>query len=131
MTSGSTPRAAKGRIFSGIKPSGNLHLGNYLGAIRNWVNMQRDYDCLFCIVDLHAITVWQDPAELMRNTREVTAAVFLFGMRLVRLDGGWVGLWRPVLRTILLILVIPAVIWDADRRGLHDKLLGTVVVRTR
>ncbi len=53
----------------------------------------------------------------------------IFGMRLVRLDGGWVGLWRPALRTILLILVIPAVIWDADQRGLHDKAAGTVLIR--
>ena len=52
------------RIFSGIQPTGNLHLGNYLGAIRNWVALQRDYECIFCIVDLHALTVPQDPAEL-------------------------------------------------------------------
>ena len=52
------------RIFSGVQPTGNLHLGNYLGAIRNWVRLQADYDCLYCIVDLHAITVFQDPAEL-------------------------------------------------------------------
>jgi len=53
----------------------------------------------------------------------------LFGLRLVRLDGSWVGLWRPVLRTALLIIVIPAVIWDADQRGLHDKAAGTVLIR--
>jgi uncharacterized RDD family membrane protein YckC len=53
----------------------------------------------------------------------------IFGLRLVRLDGGWVGLWRPVLRTALLILAIPAVIWDADQRGLHDKAAGTVLLR--
>ena len=53
----------------------------------------------------------------------------LFGMRLVRLGGGWAGVWRPVVRTILLILVIPAVIWDPDQRGLHDKAAGTVLVR--
>lgn len=53
----------------------------------------------------------------------------LFGLRLVRLDGSWVGLWRPVLRTALLIVVIPAVIWDADQRGLHDKAAGTVLIR--
>jgi uncharacterized RDD family membrane protein YckC len=50
-------------------------------------------------------------------------------LRLQRLDGGWVGLWKPVIRTVLLILVIPAVIWDADQRGLHDKAVGTVLVR--
>ncbi|GAA1951619.1 RDD family protein [Microbacterium deminutum] len=53
----------------------------------------------------------------------------IFGLRLVRLDGAWVGLWRPVLRTALLIVVIPAVIWDADQRGLHDKAAGTVLIR--
>ncbi len=54
-------RGLKGRILSGVQPTGNLHLGNYLGAIRNWVAMQRDYDSMFCMVDLHAITVFQDP----------------------------------------------------------------------
>ena len=53
----------------------------------------------------------------------------ILGMRLQRLDGSWVGLWRPIVRTALLILVIPAVIWDADQRGLHDKAAGTVLVR--
>ncbi|MDQ1128592.1 RDD family protein [Microbacterium sp. SORGH_AS_0888] len=53
----------------------------------------------------------------------------LVGLRLVRLDGAWVGLWRPVVRTILLALVIPAVIWDPDQRGLHDKAAGTVLLR--
>ena len=63
------------RIFSGVQPTGNLHLGNYLGAIRNWVALQKDYDCIFCIVDLHALTLPQDPDELRKNTREVTADV--------------------------------------------------------
>jgi uncharacterized RDD family membrane protein YckC len=53
----------------------------------------------------------------------------LFGLTLVRLDGAWVGLWRPIVRTALLIVVIPAVIWDADQRGLHDKVAGTVLLR--
>jgi len=68
------------RIFSGIQPSGNLHIGNYLGAIRNWVRLQADYDCLYCIVDLHAITVWQEPADLVASTREVTAAFVAAGV---------------------------------------------------
>ena len=68
------------RIFSGVQPTGNLHLGNYLGAIRNWVELQEDYDCIFCIVDLHAITVPQDPDELRANTREVTAAYLAAGI---------------------------------------------------
>jgi uncharacterized RDD family membrane protein YckC len=53
----------------------------------------------------------------------------IFGLRLQLVGGGWVGLWRPIIRTILLIVVIPAVIWDADQRGLHDKAAGTVLVR--
>jgi tryptophanyl-tRNA synthetase len=68
------------RILSGIQPTGNLHLGNYLGAIRNWVALQQDFECLFCIVDLHAITVWQDPKELVRNTREVAAGMIAAGV---------------------------------------------------
>ncbi len=68
------------RIFSGIQPTGNLHLGNYLGAIRNWVKLQRDFECIFCIVDLHAITVPQEPAALRKATREVTAAYIACGI---------------------------------------------------
>ncbi|HWB48812.1 MAG TPA: tryptophan--tRNA ligase [Stellaceae bacterium] len=68
------------RIFSGIQPTGNLHLGNYLGAIRNWVALQHDYECIFCIVDLHALTVPQDPIELRAATREVTAAYIAAGI---------------------------------------------------
>ena len=68
------------RVFSGVQPTGNLHLGNYLGAIRNWVRLQRDYDCIFCIVDQHAITQWQEPAELRGQTREVTAAFLAAGV---------------------------------------------------
>ncbi|TAL04697.1 MAG: tryptophan--tRNA ligase [Rhodospirillaceae bacterium] len=71
---------SRGRILSGIQPTGNLHLGNYLGAIRNWVALQQDYECLFCIVDLHAITVWQEPKELLRSTREVAAGMIAAGI---------------------------------------------------
>jgi len=53
----------------------------------------------------------------------------ILGMRVVRYGGGWVGLWRPIVRTLLLVVVIPAVIWDADQRGLHDKAAGTVLIR--
>ena len=53
----------------------------------------------------------------------------MLGMRVVRLDGGWVGLWRPIVRTLLLVVVVPAVVWDADQRGLHDKAVGTVLIR--
>ncbi len=68
------------RIFSGIQPTGNLHLGNYLGAIRNFVRLQDDYDCIYCVVDLHAITVWQDPDELRTSIRQVTAAYIAAGL---------------------------------------------------
>ncbi len=68
------------RIFSGVQPTGNLHLGNYLGAIRNWVKLQKDYECIFCIVDLHALTLPQDPAELRESTREVAAAYLAAGI---------------------------------------------------
>ncbi len=68
------------RIFSGIQPTGNLHLGNYLGAVRNWVSLQHDYECIYCMVDLHAITQWQDPEELRKSTREVTAALIAAGI---------------------------------------------------
>jgi tryptophanyl-tRNA synthetase len=70
----------KKRVFSGIQPTGNLHLGNYLGAIRRWVDAQSQYDNLFCIVDLHAITVPQDPRALRAKSREVVALLFAAGI---------------------------------------------------
>jgi tryptophanyl-tRNA synthetase len=68
------------RVFSGVQPTGNLHLGNYLGAITKFVALQAKHDCLYCVVDLHAITVFQDPDELTHNTREVTAAFIASGI---------------------------------------------------
>jgi tryptophanyl-tRNA synthetase len=70
------------RVVSGIQPTGNLHLGNYLGAIRNWVAMQDSFagDCLYFLADLHAITVHNDPAELRNNTREMAAALIASGI---------------------------------------------------
>ncbi len=68
------------RVFSGVQPTGNLHLGNYLGAIKKFVALQESHDCIYCVVDLHAITVWQDPDELARNIREVTAAFIASGI---------------------------------------------------
>jgi len=58
------------RVFSGIQPTGNLHLGNYLGAIVNFVALQEQHECIYCVVDLHGITVWQDPAELTSAIRK-------------------------------------------------------------
>ena len=72
------------RVFSGVQPTGNLHLGNYLGAIVNFVKLQATHNCLYCVVDMHALTqpveVWGGPAELARNTREVTAAFIAAGI---------------------------------------------------
>lgn len=67
-------------VFSGVQPTGNLHLGNYLGAIRKFVALQDNYDCIYCVVDLHALTIAPDPGELMRATREVTAAFIAAGI---------------------------------------------------
>jgi tryptophanyl-tRNA synthetase len=75
-----TRQKTKTRVFSGVQPTGNLHLGNYLGAITKFVALQAEHDCLYCVVDLHAITVFQDPDELARNTREVTAAFIASGI---------------------------------------------------
>jgi tryptophanyl-tRNA synthetase len=66
----------KARVFSGVQPSGQLHIGNYLGALKNWAEIQAGYESIFCIVDLHAVTVYQDPKELAAKIRE-TAALFL------------------------------------------------------
>ena len=72
--------ARRQRVFSGIQPSGNLHLGNYLGALKNWVALQERYENYFCIVDLHALTVPQDPEELRQKTREVAAIYLASGL---------------------------------------------------
>ena len=70
----------KTRLFSGVQPTGNLNLGNYLGAITRFLALQDEHECLYCVVDLHAITVFQDPDELAHNTREVTAAFIASGI---------------------------------------------------
>ena len=68
------------RILSGVQPSGDLHLGNYLGAIKNFVSLQHEYECFFCVVDLHAITVWQDPKKLANQTLSVIASFIASGI---------------------------------------------------
>ena len=70
----------QGRIFSGVQPTHGLTLGNYLGAIRNWVRLQGDYECIYCVVDLHALTAVQDPLAMRQNTREVAAALLAAGI---------------------------------------------------
>ena len=83
-TRGKLTMAFVERVFSGVQPTGNLHLGNYLGAIVNFVKLQETHNCLYCVVDMHALTqpveVWGGPAELARNTREVTAAFIASGI---------------------------------------------------
>jgi len=70
----------KARVFSGMQPSGNLHIGNYLGALKNWVKIQYDYECIFCIVDLHAITIQQDPDQLRAKIAEIAALYLAAGI---------------------------------------------------
>ena len=71
---------AKKRIFSGIQPSGILTIGNYLGALKNWVGLQEDYECIYCVVNMHAITVRQIPADLRRHTYEALAVYLAAGI---------------------------------------------------
>ena len=68
------------KIFSGVQPTGNLHLGNYLGALKNFVSLQKEMNCIYCVVDLHAITIFQDPKELKNNSLETTASFLASGL---------------------------------------------------
>ena len=70
----------KNRVFSGVQPTGNLHLGNYLGAIKNFVNLQNKFESVYCVVDLHAITNRQDPKTLKSNTLETIASFIASGL---------------------------------------------------
>src|SRR5258707_9673773 len=74
------PQKPTPRVFSGMQPTGNLHLGNYLGAMVCWVEMQQSHECIYCVVDMHAITMWQDPRELKGQIRSVTAAYMAAGL---------------------------------------------------
>ena len=74
------PQKPTPRVFSGMQPSGSLHLGNYLGAMVQWVAMQTTHECIYCVVDMHAITVAQDPKELRQSIRAVTAAYMAAGV---------------------------------------------------
>ena len=74
------PQQPQPRVFSGMQPTGNLHLGNYLGAMVRWVEMQESHECIYCVVDMHAITTWQDPEELKGSIRSVTAAYMASGL---------------------------------------------------
>ena len=72
--------SSKQTVFSGVQPTGNLHLGNYLGAIKNFVELQKKMKCIYCVVDLHAITVFQDPKELKKSMLETTATFIACGL---------------------------------------------------
>src|SRR5437899_7945795 len=72
------------RVFSGIQPSGELHIGNYLGAVQNWVKLQHQHDCLFCVVDLHAITQPYDAATLAQRTIDMAIGLFAAGIEPAR-----------------------------------------------
>jgi tryptophanyl-tRNA synthetase len=74
------PQKPTPRVFSGMQPTGQLHLGNYLGAMVRWVEMQNTHECIYCVVDMHAITMWQDPKELRDAIRSVTAAYMAAGL---------------------------------------------------
>src|SRR6185436_11222011 len=74
------PQKPAPRVFSGMQPTGNLHLGNYLGAMVRWVETQKSHECIYCVVDMHAITLWQDPRELKAAIRSVTAAYIASGL---------------------------------------------------
>ena len=75
-----SPAPSRPRVLSGIQPSGHMHLGNYLGAVQKWAEVQDEKECLYCIVDLHAITVYQDPKELLEQTRGVAALLLACGI---------------------------------------------------
>ena len=72
--------SGKKLVFSGVQPSGNLHLGNYLGALKNFVSLQKEMECIYCVVDLHAITIFQNPNELKNNIFETTASFIATGL---------------------------------------------------
>ncbi len=80
MSENTSNNVIKPRIFSGILPSGNITIGNYYGALKNWVDMQDDFDTFYCVVDLHAITVRQEPAKLRAKTRELLALYIATGI---------------------------------------------------
>ena len=67
-------------VFSGVQPTGNLHLGNYLGALKNFTSLQKEMECIYCVVDLHAITIYQKPSELLENVFKTVASFLAAGL---------------------------------------------------
>ncbi len=103
------------RIFSGIQPSGELHIGNWLGAVQNWVNLQLSYDCIYCVVDLHAITGKYDQATLAQRTREMAIGLLASGI-----DPVARGPFRAVPRAATRRAPVAAHHADPDRRARED-----------
>ncbi|OIP23431.1 tryptophan--tRNA ligase [bacterium CG_4_10_14_0_2_um_filter_33_32] len=121
----------KNRIFSGIQPSGTLHIGNYLGAIVNWVKLQEEYESFFCIVDLHAITVKQDPKILKQKIREVAAIYLATGIDLQK-SVIFVQSHRPehaelgwILNTITYISELERMTQFKDKSKRHSENINT------
>ena len=125
-------------MFSGIQPSGRSHLGTYLGALKNWVSMQDGHDCLFCIVDLHALTVPQDPKVLRANVREMAALYVAVGLdpeksvifRQSRVSGHGVGLYDyPVLQAADVLLYNAHLVPVGEDQRQHLELMRTLARR--
>jgi tryptophanyl-tRNA synthetase len=86
------------RVFSGVQPSGHLTIGNYLGALKQWAKVQHDYESFFCVVDLHAITVPQDPKDMCEGSREVAGLYLAAGIDPSRHMPNWPGFWAATRR---------------------------------
>lgn len=118
----------------GLPPTGSgsiARLGRRLGAIAiDWACAVVISIAFFAYDPIATLVVFAIVQIAFIPTLGGSPGHRLLGMRVERFGGGWVGLWRPIVRTLLLALVIPAVIWDADQRGLHDKAAGSVLVRT-
>ena len=113
-----------------VGPGSIARPGRRLAAITlDWASAVLISIAFFDYAPLATTTVFAVIQILMLPTLGGSPGHLLLGLRLELVSGGWVGLWRPIVRTLLLVLVIPAVIWDADQRGIHDKAAGTVLRR--
>ena len=105
------------RVFSGIQPSGELHIGNYLGAVQNWVRLQHEHDCLFCVVDLHAITQPYDPATLSSLTMDMAVSLFAAGVTVPEAKGASRALRERGVFASVFVVTSP----DRLYRGLRER----------
>ena len=115
------PTQSRPVIFSGIQPSGHLNIGGYLGALRNWVKLQHEYDCLFCVVDLHAITVRQNPATFAEQTLRLSALYIAAGI-------------DPDASLLFLQSHVPAhaeLAWLLDHQYLHGRVVAHDAVQRK